>query len=115
MYCSSTASASFSNKQGDDNCSGVASGRLLSVNYMNGLACNKVKVKQFDDTPIGHWRPAIKYHGNSFSHNQTCLTSVVPFSVWEQSQKLDAGTPFVPKDDLLECYRHILGFIDKTR
>ena len=113
MYCSNTAYESV--KQADDN-SGKGSGsrvRQLSLSYMDGLANNRVK--RFDDSPIAKWKPSINYYANTSSHDQPCLTTVVPLSVWEQSQKVDADTTFVPSDDLLECYRHILGFIDKTR
>ena len=122
MYCSNTASANFSAKQGDDHCgkggknSSCPRGRRLPLSYMDCLASNRVK--RFDDSPIAKWKPAINNYANACSDNQPCLTTVVPLSVWEQSQKadaVDAGTKFVPSDDLLECYRHILGFIDKTR
>ena len=119
MYCSNTASANLSAKQGGDHCGSGGKngsgprGRTLSLSYMSGLASNRVK--RFDDSPIAKWRPAINNYANACSENQPCLTTVVPLSLWEQSQKVDAGTKFEPSDDLLECYRHILGFIDKTR
>ena len=125
MYCSNTASANFSAKQGDDHRGkggkngSCPKGRQFSLSYMDALAKNRVK--RFDDSPIAKWKPAINYYANTSSDNQPCLTTVVPLSVWEQSQKVDAteavdaGAKFVPSDDLLEYYRHILGFIDKTR